>query len=137
VLGGRPGPALDACCLDRWTAVAVALHDADAEVEALVPALRSDAFYVGTMGSRSRLLGRQACLHAAGSSDEAIGRLRAPIGLALGGREPREVALAVAAEILRDARGPSNHDSAEPALAAALGPPPLRPRTGATRRLAS
>ena len=90
---------------DRWTAIAVTLHDADAEVEALVPALRSGAGYVGAMGSRSRLVERRERLQAAGLDPWTVARLRAPIGLALGGRSPGEVALSVAAEIVQVAHG--------------------------------
>lgn len=90
---------------DRWTAIAVTLHDADAEVEALVSALRSGAGYVGAMGSRSRLAERRERLQAAGLDPWTVARLRAPIGLALGGRSPGEVALSVAAEIVQVAHG--------------------------------
>ena len=106
VLPGRTGAALATCDLDAWTAVAVALHDTEAEVEALGPALRSDAFYVGAMGSRSRLAERHGQLRDAGLTPQTIDRLRAPIGLPLGGGGPREVALAVVAEVVREARRP-------------------------------
>ena len=106
VLLGRTGAALATCDLDAWTAVAVALHDTEAEVEALGPALRSDAFYVGAMGSRSRLAERHGQLRDAGLTPQTIDRLRAPIGLPLGGGGPREVALAVVAEVVREARRP-------------------------------
>ncbi|TNC61102.1 XdhC family protein [Rubellimicrobium roseum] len=104
VVTGRLERALATCHMDRWTAVAVALHDTEAEVEALDPALRSDAFYVGALGSRSRLVERRERLQEAGLGAQPIDRLHAPIGLPLGGTSPREVALAVMAEVAQEAR---------------------------------
>lgn len=99
----RPlGEALADLTLDRWTAVAVATHDLDADHEALVPALRSHAGFVGVLGSRRKLGERRARLFTAGLSAEAVDRLRAPIGLAIGARSPWEVAIAVAGEIIAD-----------------------------------
>jgi len=94
-----PAEALAAIGLDRWTAVAVATHDADLDQAALVAALPSQAFYVGALGARRRLPDRQRGLSAAGLSAAAIERLHAPIGLAIGGKGPWEVAIAVMAQI--------------------------------------
>jgi xanthine dehydrogenase accessory factor len=94
-----PAPALREIGLDSWTAVAVATHDADLDQAALVEALPSPAFYVGALGARRRLPERLAGLRAAGLSEGDIARLRAPIGLSIGGKAPWEVAVAVVAEI--------------------------------------
>jgi len=96
----EPGEALQAIGLDPWTAVAVATHDAELDHDALIIALRSDAFYVGALGARRRLPDRQVWLRQAGIPDEAIARLHAPIGLDIGGKAPWEVAVAVLAEII-------------------------------------
>jgi xanthine dehydrogenase accessory factor len=96
--------ALAAAAPDPWTAIAVASHDLAADEEALVPALRSAAGYVGVLGSRRRLGERIAGLRRAGLSESEIARLRAPIGLPIRARTPWEVAVAVTGEIvaLRD-----------------------------------
>ena len=94
-----PADALAAIGLDRWTAVAVATHEAEADHEALTAALPSPAFYVGALGARRRAGDRMAWLQAAGIGEAAIGRLRTPIGLAIGGKAPWEVAISVLAEI--------------------------------------
>ena len=94
-----PARALETIGLDRWTAVAVATHDAELDHAALATALPSAAFYVGALGARRRLPERQAWLAAAGLSAAHIARLRAPIGLDIGGKAPWEVAIAVLAEI--------------------------------------
>jgi xanthine dehydrogenase accessory factor len=94
-----PAAALEALKPDPWTAVAVATHDAELDLEALSQALVSPAFYVGALGARRRLPDRLAALTAAGLSPDRIARLHAPIGLDIGGKAPWEVAVAVLAEI--------------------------------------
>ena len=95
----EPAEALEAIGLDPWTAVAVATHDAELDHAALARALPSSAFYVGALGARRRLPDRQAWLASAGLTEADIARLRAPIGLDIGGKAPWEVAIAVMAEI--------------------------------------
>jgi len=97
-----PAEALAAIGLDPWTAVAVATHDAELDLEALLVALPSAAFYVGALGARRRTPERRAALVAADLSMQDIARLHAPIGLDIGGKAPWEVALAVLAEITRE-----------------------------------
>jgi len=94
-----PDEALAYIGLDPWTAVAVATHDAELDHAALAVALPSKAFYVGALGARRRVPDRIDGLRRSGLSDADIGRLRAPIGLDLGGKAPWEVAVAVLAEI--------------------------------------
>jgi xanthine dehydrogenase accessory factor len=90
--------------MDPWTYVAVASHDADTDHPALVAALNSSAAYVGLLGARRRLPERLAALKAAGVTDEAIGRLHAPIGMNLGGKAPWEVAISVLGEMIEKRR---------------------------------
>lgn len=115
-----PGEALAAVGLDPWTAVAVATHDLDTDREALRAALPSDAGYVGLLGARRRLEGRLEELRAEGMPEAAIARLRAPIGLDIGGKAPFEVAISVIGEIvaLRYARDNGSTSTSEPASAA-------------------
>jgi xanthine dehydrogenase accessory factor len=105
----QPGAALAAIGLDHWTAVAVATHDWETDDAALLAALPSAAGYVGVLGARRRLPERLDRLRAAGVSEAALRRLRAPIGLDLGGKAPWEVAIAVIAQIIaeREAPGPN------------------------------
>ena len=65
-LRDEPAEALAAVGLDRWTAVAVATHEAEADHAALTAALPSEAFYVGALGARRRAPDRLAWLQAAG-----------------------------------------------------------------------
>jgi xanthine dehydrogenase accessory factor len=86
--------------LDPWTYVAVATHDLDLDEMALTAALPSPAPYVGALGARRRLPERLARLRRLGVAERDVARLRAPIGLDLGGKAPFEIAVAVLAEVL-------------------------------------
>ncbi len=94
----EPGPALAG--VDAWTAVAVCGHDIDLDHAALVAALPSSAPYVGLLGARRRMPERLERLRASGLAERDLARLRAPIGLDLGGKAPWEVAVSVVAEIM-------------------------------------
>ncbi|WP_127143099.1 XdhC family protein [Pelagibacterium montanilacus] len=85
---------------DPWTAIAILTHDTATEVALLAAVLRSDAGFVGVMGSRSRIAARRARLLQAGVPEPLIGRLRAPIGLEIGARAPMEIATAIVGEII-------------------------------------
>ena len=100
-LRSAPAEALAGIGLDPWTYVAVATHDLDIDDEALAATLRSDAGYAGVLGSKRRLGERLARLRARGLSDAEIGRLHAPIGLALAGKSPWEIAISVIGEIVQ------------------------------------
>ena len=97
--------ALAAIGLDAWTAVAVCGHDLEQDHAALMTALPSPAPYVGLLGARRRLPERIAQLKAAGLSQHALAKLRAPIGLDLGGKAPFEVAVAVIGEVMAARHG--------------------------------
>lgn len=100
VLTEWPDEALRAVGLTHGTAVAALSHDPKIDDPALVLALASPAFYVGALGSRRTQALRRARLLEAGLTPVQLARLRGPIGLDLGGREPEEIALSVLAEIV-------------------------------------
>jgi xanthine dehydrogenase accessory factor len=86
--------------LDRATAVAVMTHDPKIDDPALVTALRSDAVYIGAMGSRRAQEARRERLLAAGLTKEELERLAAPIGLDLGAATAQETALSIMADVV-------------------------------------
>lgn len=102
--------AVAAIGLDAWTAVAICGHDEEIDHQALLAALPSAAPYVGLLGARRRLGERLDRLRAAGVGERDLQKLRAPIGLDLGGKAPFEVAVAVIGEIMATRHG-------QPALA--------------------
>ena len=103
--------------VDDRTVVCVLTHDPKFDVPLLAQALRTDAAYVGAMGSRRTHEQRLAALREEGLTDAQLARLASPIGLDIGGRTPEETAVSIAAEItavrwggtgrrLRDVAGP-------------------------------
>jgi xanthine dehydrogenase accessory factor len=86
--------------IDRATYIAVLTHDPKLDDAALEIALRSEAPYVGAMGSRRAQAQRRERLLAAGLDEELLGRIAAPIGLDLGAVTPEETALSIMAEVV-------------------------------------
>jgi xanthine dehydrogenase accessory factor len=86
--------------IDRATYVAVLTHDPKLDDAALSIALRSEAPYVGAMGSRRAQAQRRERLVAAGVDEELIDRIAAPIGLDLGAVSPEETALSIMSEVV-------------------------------------
>jgi len=121
-----PGPALAAIGLDPWTAVAVATHDMEIDQAALIVALPSAAPYVGLLGARARLPERLARLRALGLSDRDLAKLRAPIGLDIGGKAPWEVAVSVIGEIMAQRYPRDSGSTSTKSPAAAAGAPGAR-----------
>ena len=119
-LRGEPAEAFAAVGLDPWTSVAIATHDSETDHAALLAALPSPAAYVGLLGARRRLAERLERLRAAGVGDADIDRLSAPIGLAIGGKAPWEVAVSAIGEIVaeRYARESGSTSTRSPAAAA-------------------
>ena len=86
--------------IDRATAIAVLTHDPKLDDAALVLALRSNAGYIGAMGSRRAQAKRRERLLAKGIEDSDMERISAPIGLDLGALTAEETALSIMAEIV-------------------------------------
>jgi xanthine dehydrogenase accessory factor len=86
--------------IDRATAIAVLTHDPKLDDAALIIALRSQAGYIGAMGSRRAQESRRERLLAKGVTDEEMERISAPIGLDLGALTAEETALSIMAEIV-------------------------------------
>jgi len=84
---------------DRRTAVVTLTHDPKLDDPGLHVAIRSDAFYIGSLGSRKTHTSRVERLKADGFSDAEIGRINGPVGLPLGAVSPSEIAVSILAEI--------------------------------------
>lgn len=63
---------------------------------------------VGVIGSRSKMRAFRERALAAGVPEAELARVRCPIGIDVGARSPAEIAVAVAAEVVRDLRAPSS-----------------------------
>ncbi|APH59255.1 XdhC family protein [Granulibacter bethesdensis] len=94
-----PDEAIVAMKPDARTAVIVLSHDPKLDDPALLAALRTQAFYIGALGSARTHSARLARLRDEGVSESALGRVRGPAGLQLGGRRATDIALSILAEI--------------------------------------
>lgn len=95
-----PDEAFPKLVIDRDTAVIVLTHDDKFDVPALAAALRSDAFYVGALGSRVAQANRRDRLLEAGLTLDELARLHGPAGLDIGAESPAETAVSILAEAL-------------------------------------
>jgi xanthine dehydrogenase accessory factor len=108
-----PHRYLAATEVDARTVICVLTHDPKFDVPVLQQALKTDAAYIGVMGSRRTHEDRLARLRAEGVDDADLERLRSPIGLDLGGRTPEETAVSIAAEIVQHRWGGSGRPLSE------------------------
>lgn len=114
-----PDEALRSVGLTPATAVAVLSHDPKLDDPALLVALRSEAAYIGALGSlRATAMRRQRLLEA-GLTEGELARLHAPIGVQGLGDSPEEIALGILAEIgampgLRSSQPPTRASTARP-----------------------
>jgi xanthine dehydrogenase accessory factor len=95
-----PDEALERLKPDRASAIVALTHDPKIDDPALVAALRSEAFYIGALGSRrnhERRLQRLTSEH--GFGPEQLARIHGPIGLNLGAVSQAEIAVSIIAEI--------------------------------------
>lgn len=99
-----PDEALAELPLDRRTAVVTLTHDPKLDDPALIAALRSNAFYVGALGSKKTHAARLARLRAAGFDDAAVARIHGPVGLDIGAISPAEIAVSIMAQIVERLR---------------------------------
>ena len=100
-----PDEAMDALRPDSRTAVVTLTHDPKLDDPALDRALRSDAFYIGALGSRRTHAARLARLRALGHGEAALGRIRGPVGLDIGAVSAPEIALSILSQIVAVRRG--------------------------------
>ena len=99
VLNDWPDEIIPALAPDRRTAILTLTHDPKIDDRALIAALRSEAFYIGALGSRRTHAKRLERLGEAGFDATALSRIRGPVGLAIGARTPVEIAISIMAEI--------------------------------------
>ncbi len=105
ILLAPPGEALGRAGLDAYSHVVILTHDPKFDIPALTHALRSEARYIGVMGSRDTHARRTALLEQEGFSAADLSRIHAPIGLDIGARTPEEIALAILAEMVAVGHG--------------------------------
>ncbi len=85
--------------LDTRSAVIALTHDPKLDDLALMEALKSDAFYVGAIGSRANNAKRRERLLQFDLTPAQLDRLHGPIGLYIGSKTPSEIAISILAEM--------------------------------------
>jgi xanthine dehydrogenase accessory factor len=95
--------SFDPAVIDGWSASVTLFHDHDWEPPILSRMLQREGFYIGALGSRQTHRARREALQGLGHSAREIEKVRGPIGLDIGARNPPELALAIAGEILATA----------------------------------
>ena len=91
--------------LDQRSAVVALTHDPKLDDLALMEALKSDAFYVGALGSRVNNARRRERLKLFDLDDAQLARLHGPIGLYIGSKTPAEIAISILAELTATKNG--------------------------------
>jgi xanthine dehydrogenase accessory factor len=99
ILHGWPEDALPGI-LDATSAIVILSHDAKLDLPALRCALRSDAWYVGLLGSRRTQASRREVLRDEGFAAAALERIRGPVGLDIGAVTGAEIAISILAEMV-------------------------------------
>ena len=95
-----PDDALKQLDPDRRTAVVTLTHDPKLDDPALAIALKSDAFYIGSLGSRRTHATRLQRLKDMGFKDEQMARIHGPVGLNIEAITPAEIAVSILAQVI-------------------------------------
>ena len=85
---------------DGHTAIIALTHDPKLDDLALMEALKSEAFYIGAIGSRlNQSKRKQRLIEHFGLTSDQLDRLHGPVGLKNGARTPPEIAISILAEL--------------------------------------
>ena len=99
-----PDDALNAVQLDGMSALVTLTHDPKLDDAALQVALKSDVFYIGSLGSTRTHAARLKRLEALGFGHDDLGRIHGPVGLSIGAKSPAEIAVSILAELIQSFR---------------------------------
>ncbi len=99
---GMPDDVVRELNADAHTAIVALTHDPKLDDMALMEALRSNAFYIGALGSQRNTDTRKARLKEHFElTDTELARLHGPVGLRLGAKTPAEIAVSIIAQIVQ------------------------------------
>jgi xanthine dehydrogenase accessory factor len=104
-IAGMPDDAVLAFKPDGHSVILTVSHDPKLDDMALLEALKSEAFYVGAVGSARTSAERRKRLADFDLSLQEIARLRGPVGLSIGSRTPPEIALSILADLIATRNG--------------------------------
>ncbi len=99
LLPGMPDDVLREHADDPHSVIITLTHDPRIDDMALMEALKSDAWYIGALGSQRTTDARKQRLAELGLSATEIARLHAPVGLDIGSKTPLEIAVSIMAQL--------------------------------------
>ena len=102
---GMPDEAVVAFRPDPHSVIVTVSHDPKLDDMALMEALKTDAFYIGAVGSVKTSDERRRRLLEFDLGEAQVARLHGPVGLAIGSRTPPEIAVAILAELVAARNG--------------------------------
>ena len=121
-INDMPDDAVREHANDPLSAIVALTHDPRIDDMGMMEALKTEAFYVGAMGSTRTSASRRERLRALDVSEDELARLHAPIGLPIGSKTPPEIAIAILAEITAVRQGvAANARAGLASIAAAAG----------------
>lgn len=99
LVNDMPDDAIRNLANDSFTAIIALTHDPRIDDMGLMEALKTEAFFIGAMGSTRTSAKRRERLLQLDLSEQEISRLHAPVGLAIGSKTPAEIAIAILAQL--------------------------------------
>jgi xanthine dehydrogenase accessory factor len=105
VVAGYIPEALASLTFGWSTYIVVATRGHKLDGDCILAAVKTDASYIGLLGSRRKAVLIADMLRENGVPEERIQAIRTPVGLDLGGRTPAEIALSVMAQITKERYG--------------------------------
>jgi len=95
------------------SAVVIVTRGHQYDEECLKSVIRSNASYIGMIGSRRRVVSVFKQLSGEGVSEEDLQRVHAPIGLRIGAVSPQEIAVSILAELIDHLNNSGNQKKGE------------------------
>ena len=99
LINGMPDDAVKEHANDHFSAIIALTHDPRIDDMGLMEALKTEAFFIGAMGSLRTSAKRRERLEILDLSKDEISKLHAPVGLPVGSKTPAEIAIAILAQL--------------------------------------
>ena len=95
-----PDEALKRITIDQNTAIVTLTHDPKLDDPALEYSLKTNAFYIGCLGSKKTHDSRILRLKKKGINEEQLNKLNGPVGLSIAAKTPSEIAISIISQVI-------------------------------------
>ena len=95
-----PDEALKKIVIDKNTAIVTLTHDPKLDDPALEYSLKTDAFYIGCLGSKKTHNSRMLRLKRKGINEKQLEKLNGPVGISIDAKTPSEIAVSIISQII-------------------------------------